>query len=74
MAEDNEIELSEQEAGELLSLLHPRVGELSDSELDAVTGGSDEKDDWSCPYCGGTEIWPIEAGMKLCMTCRKGFI
>ncbi|MGI6159401.1 MAG: hypothetical protein ACOYER_06010 [Limnochordia bacterium] len=44
LAEGNSIKLTEQEADELLRILHPQLGELSDSELDGVTGGSDKEE------------------------------
>lgn len=39
LAKGNNIRLTEQEAVKLLEMMNPATGELSDSELDAVTGG-----------------------------------
>ena len=39
LARENNIELTEDQARELLDRLHPATGELADDELDNVTGG-----------------------------------
>jgi len=36
-----------QEADELFGLMHPRTGQLSPSELDVVTGGTESKPEGS---------------------------
>ncbi|MCK9524367.1 MAG: hypothetical protein M0R49_00345 [Limnochordia bacterium] len=40
LGRDNNITLSEQEAVEILDALHPASAELTENELDAVTGGA----------------------------------
>ena len=58
LAKDNKIELKESEARELLSLLYPPVGELSDSELDAVAGGTEkDMDPRPCTKRDAMEPW-----------------
>jgi hypothetical protein len=52
LARENGLSVSQEEAGELFSLLAARRDELSDAELDAVTGGSG-KSSREC-LCGGT--------------------
>ncbi len=39
LAKENSMELTEESAKAYLDLLHPKTGELSDSELDNVSGG-----------------------------------
>lgn len=39
LAKENQVELSEEDAKMYFELLHPKTGELSDDELDNVTGG-----------------------------------
>lgn len=54
LAKLNKIELSEQQADHLLGLMQPAAGALGDSELDAVTGGSDKNRE-PCEWCGATK-------------------
>jgi hypothetical protein len=54
LAKLNKIELSEQQADQLLGLMQPAAGALSDNELDAVTGGSDKNRE-PCEWCGATK-------------------
>ena len=70
IAEENDITLTDDEANLALSILHPHGQELSDAELDLVTGGEELK---GLPQCceqtmhlvtvqGWWEIWE-------CWTC-----
>ena len=57
LAKDNQISITEPEARELLATIHPQPGELADSELDAITGGTAESQDKGpCPVCGSTNF------------------
>lgn len=44
-ADENGIELNEEVALELLGMLRPAVDELTDGELDVVTGGSEKQEE-----------------------------
>lgn len=74
LAKDNKIELKESEARELLSLLYPQVGELSDSELDAVAGGTEkDMDPRPCTKrgCDGTMVFNPGSRFWMCITCGR---
>ena len=45
LAKENEVELTEEEAKAYFAQLNPTSGELSDDELDAVSGGCDHSSD-----------------------------
>ena len=65
IAKENGIEATEEEAKQYFAQLHSATGELSDDELDNVSGGGCNKGDgrlvvtigyscgnWACKYCG----------------------
>lgn len=65
IAKENGIEATEEEAKQYFAQMHPITGELSDNELDNVSGGGCHKGDgrlvvttghgcvnWACKYCG----------------------
>ena len=49
------MELDAAQAEEMYARLHPVTQELSDDELDNVTGGDSCDVGYSCPKCGSTE-------------------
>lgn len=53
--EENGMELDAAQAEEMYARLHPVTQELSDDELDNVTGGDSCDVGYSCPKCGSTE-------------------
>ena len=55
MAKENGMELDAAQAEEMYARLHPVTQELSDDELDNVTGGDSCDVGYSCPKCGSTE-------------------
>lgn len=68
LAKDNDIELTEEEAVKLLGVINPKSGELSDSELDAVTGGQD-KGGGICRSCGLWFEWMPVGDSYVCRNC-----
>jgi rubredoxin len=68
LAKGNNIRLTEQEAVKLLEMMNPATGELSDSELDAVTGGG-EKGPGVCPSCGIWFEWRRVKDYWVCLHC-----
>ncbi len=61
IARENNVDLTKEEASSYFTQLHPATGELSDDELDSVSGGgcSEESKEahvrlngGTCPYCG----------------------
>ena len=69
IAKENGVELSDQEAAEYFAQMH-KAGELSDEELDHVSGGGCHKkdgrlvvsmgyhcDQWTCVHCGRSNIF-----------------
>ena len=84
LAKENGVELTEESAKAYLDLLHPKTGELSDSELDNVAGGGclpwadDPYDtcmadgyclsDYVCNRCGTRGI-DFSTGVLRCSGC-----
>lgn len=80
LAKENGMELTEAEAKTYFDLLHPQTGELSDEELDSVSGGGCHNggrlvvfvmhycDEWRCKYDGSQ--WVIDGMLECCKTCR----
>ena len=56
LAKENGMELDAAQAEEMYARLHPVTQELSDDELDNVTGGDSCDVGYSCPTCGSTEV------------------
>ena len=52
LAKENGMELDAAQAEEMYARLHPVTQELSDDELDNVTGGDSCDVGYSCPKCG----------------------
>lgn len=52
LAEESNIELTEEETVQLLNLIHPDRQELSDTELDQVTGGAEKTTEKEPQCCG----------------------
>lgn len=74
LAENNRIKLTEEEAGQLIALLRPRDVELSLSDLDAVTGGGDEKVNKECTWCGSRNTYfNPDLYKNICEDCRMTF-
>ena len=75
LAEDHNVHLTEAEADELLDSIHHTVKELSDSELEAVTGGAGlNTATRSCAYagCDGT-MYHMGGGLFICPKCKRHF-
>ncbi len=76
LAKENGMELTEAEAKTYFDLLHPQTGELSDDELDNVSGGgcysSGGRLKTTCGYkCRHYEDGPSTFGVKgTCCRCR----
>src|SRR5690554_2144259 len=72
LANENGIALSVKEAEQLMGLLHPRTGELSPDELDAITGGSEDEESskGKCDECGG-EIRFAGGGLQTVWQCTQ---
>ena len=80
LAKENGMELTEAEAKTYFDLLHPQTGELSDDELDNVSGGACHNggrlvvsamhycDEWRCKDDGSQ--WVIDGMLECCKTCR----
>jgi len=80
LAKENGMELTEESAKAYLDLLHPQTGELSDDELDNVSGGGCHNggrlvvsamhycDEWRCKDDGSQ--WVIDGMLECCKTCR----
>ena len=79
LAKENGMELTEAEAKTYFDLLHPQTGELSDDELDNVSGGCHNGgrlvvsamhycDEWRCKDDGSQ--WVIDGMLECCKTCR----
>ena len=82
LAKENGIELTEEEAKAYFDRLHPQTGELSDSELDNVSGGGCLSDDpydtcmadgyclsdYVCSRCGARGI-DHSTGVLRCSGC-----
>ncbi len=79
VAKENEIELNEEEAKAYFDMLHPKTGELSDDELDNVSGGRCHKNgkpvvtvfhtckNWKCKKDGAGRVERM--GEPGCGTC-----
>ena len=46
-----------------------KIEELTDAEIDNVSGGNKSNRIIMCPKCGKV---PIRASLKLCMNCKTG--
>lgn len=56
IAKENNVELSEEQAKTYFAQLSPKNGELSDEELDNVSGGGCGEYHY-CPVCGAEPLW-----------------
>ena len=70
LAKENGMELDAAQAEEMYARLHPVTQELSDDELDNVTGGDSCDVGYSCPKCGSTELLPESRFMAAPMYLR----
>ena len=78
LAKENGMELDAAQAEEMYARLHPVTQELSDDELDNVSGGGCEENARNCcPQCGSTEaktIFSREDGSQVeCAVCGTGY-
>ena len=78
LAKENGMELDAAQAEEMYARLHPVTQELSDDELDNVSGGGCEENARNCcPQCGSTEakiIFSKEDGSLVeCAVCGTGY-
>ena len=85
MAKENDIELTGEQAKEYYDRLHAS-GELSDDELDSVSGGGCSSFEPKCPECGSTNYFrtnepyycPVKGGIRTlyynqCSECGTKF-
>ena len=56
IAKENKVELTEEQAKTYFAQLTPKTGELSDDELDHVSGGGCGEYHY-CPVCGAEPLW-----------------
>ena len=80
LAKENGIEMTAEEAQKIFAQLHSQTGELSDDELDNVSGGGCHNggrlvvsvmhycDEWRCKDDGSQ--WVIDGMLECCKTCR----
>ena len=81
LAKENGVELTAEEAEEYFAQMH-KEGELSDEELDHVSGGGCHKKDgrlivttrygcdlWACTYCGSTKVYNSLSGGQQMHCC-----
>ena len=80
LAKENGMEMTAEEAQKIFAQLHPQTGELSDDELDNVSGGGCHNggrlvvsvmhycDEWRCKDDGSQ--WVIDGMLECCKTCR----
>lgn len=80
LAEANNIQLTDEEAGQLFQLMQTEFGELPGSELDGVTGGFSKTEeivglDTRCPSCG-SDKWAVMIGSQdfFCLKCRRTYV
>lgn len=78
IAKENGAEMSKESAKAYFELLHPKSGEISDDELNNVSGGCNTEDGrkivtvchgcgkWKCKSCGGSFV-----GLGTCNGCGK---
>ncbi len=84
IAKENGTEINEESAKAYFDLLQPKNGELSDEELDNVSGGCNKSDgreivsglmycdSFKCKRCGGTSILKVPALVEVvCKECGK---
>ena len=85
LAEENNVDMTAEQAREIFARLNQKSGELSDEELDNVAGGGCHNgegyllvtfsyvcDLWTCSKCGGTELInspKLWAQSKECPNC-----
>ncbi len=67
LAKENGVDITEDEAREYYEQLN-KTGELSDDELDNVSGGCGGPEK-KCPNCGGKDLKKFETYLH-CNTCR----
>ena len=71
LANENGVVLTANEAEAYYAQLHPVSGELSDDELDNVSGGGCGEYHY-CPVCGGEPLWSSngDGGVNIrCPSC-----
>lgn len=78
LAKENGMELDAVQAEEMYARLHPVTQELSDDELDNVSGGGCEENARNCcPQCGSTEVKTIfsreDGSLVECAVCGTGY-
>ena len=78
LAKENGMELDAVQAEEMYARLHPVTQELSDDELDNVSGGGCEENARNCcPQCGSTEAKTIfsreDGSLVECAVCGTGY-
>ncbi len=76
LARKYQLELSEEEARQLWQIIQGQIGELSDSELDAVTGGSQSDKADLCSVCWRFEVrprYPSNPHYLICYNCGQEY-
>lgn len=85
LAKENGVELNEEQAQAYYDLLHPAAGELTNEELDNVSGGGCHTGDgrlvvtvahtckhWMCRTCGTRDVKPsstVSRSLRICLHC-----
>lgn len=67
LASEYKIELKEDEASKLFSSMNAQMKELTEDELDAVTGAGDKV--YGCNVCGSTDIVSYPPASYRCRKC-----
>ena len=79
-AKENNMEMTEERAKAYFDLIHPKTGDIPESELDNVSGGGCHNggrlvvsamhycDEWRCKDDGSQ--WVIDGMLECCKTCR----
>ena len=83
-AKENNVEMTEESAKAYFDLIHPKTGELSEDELNNVSGGGCHADDgreivtvchgcdgFECKHCGKSDIIN-HIGVWSCRNCGRG--
>lgn len=84
LAQENKVEMTEDQAKDIFAKLNPGNGEIADEELTNVAGGCGSKENpyphdprfdgfITCSKCGGTQ-WGVgrySIGGTLCLVCQS---
>lgn len=75
VAKTESFEITSERAEEILKMIFPPNGEISDEELDNIAGGS-SKEGPKCPRCGSTNVesFGFDTPNSKCRECGYIFI